>query len=1800
MYSPRSASSSPSSRYSSYSSSRGRSSSRSRSFSPLGTIDYISLPASSQKSMAYPPPNYHSNNSSNSNSNNSINPPSVVQTSTYPPSSSSSSSKYRSKSPSHRNSSSSKTSSSSKSTSNSGGGGSSRSSSSRYSSSSSSSKYGSSSKSTSTSSSSRSIGLSSSASAIPNSTSSKDKHSSSSSSTSLSASTNSSALLGLAKSSTTPRHSPSLRSSTSSTNLLNSVSGINSSNSKSNALKFKKISRKDKEKILELLNEHESDNDFDFSLSNSTKPSPVLKSTNYHSSSSSTSSSTSSLPSSSSILTSLQPLLNTDNTPPSVLNNNNSKNSNHTSSMSKSNINSLINNENINVGKENNNNNSSSNVSTYQNESRVPMDISKTNDTNNHHNSHSISIGNSNNQNNESSFSDPDITEDYYFKMLHEYKKDKSKKKKSISDKYFKDIKLSDDDDNFIFNERTDRKQLKLMKKLLDNENMRDRERYKVMKKKEKKKIPLSKSSKYIKDRIKSSRSKSSSSSSSTHLYSKKKAYSDDDDSSSGDDLQALKEHLSNNPITSEDEDHYDILYNKSYKKKKKYSSSSSASAGTLTNLSGSTSGVNYSSSSSNNTTAFLATRYPEVDQDFHSKWATLIRKELPRQYKKYQDNHTNGLANNKKIGSMMSREIKKRYKAGIPQPKPVKDIQNRSRRLVKEMGAYWRKFDKDEREAKKRAEKEETNQRKREEEIQEAKRQQRKLNFLITQTELYSHFMGKKLTDETGGPSAPSTSAISAQIDASNSKKITEAATGDGQQPQQVEEYEDESDDELNEQDKQEVEKLKNEAILKTQKAIEQQITKTQNFDKDVDKIRNSNPETMAEEKNANNLATDVLMDGNNNSNANINGSNIPFGFGIDSLSQPSILNAELKPYQLKGMSWIVNLYDQGINGILADEMGLGKTIQSIAVLAHLAEEKNIWGPFLIVTPKSTLHNWKNEFAKFVPSFKVLPYWGNQKQRQTIRKFWNPKKLYNRNSPFHVLITSYNVIVLDEKYFHRIRWQYMVLDEAHAIKSSASNRWKTLMSFNCRNRLLLTGTPIQNSMAELWALLHFIMPTLFDSHEEFAEWFSKDIENHAMSQGGLNEHQLNRLHMILKPFMLRRIKKDVENEMPPKYEVEVNCSLTVRQKKLYQGIKSKISISEILGNNSFSEASMKNLMNLVMQFRKVCNHPETFERSECKSPLLFQTAEEAVNVTLPLSTTYLKTVKAVVNNPITFSIPKLVYRNCWFIQNQSDSNINDQLKQCTINRFSIFSPSTSNDNNSITSISNLIGLSPQELFNLKNNFSILDMYITNQTLEKEVYPVLDYIYSDKDSGLSNTIKYLLLEPTFTCKLSPHRLKSNYQQLVISPSDRCQWNQVLIRSVFSLYPKCTAPPIDIVCSDQSFARDKAAQFLNDPEVQIPLTNLVFNGMTNNIDIDQKQFEFNQLDLPANLYHNTLDQFVDNAGLVGELNGIFGSSSIWVPSFSKSLNDSGKLQVLDSMLKRLKPQGHRVLVYSQFTKMMNILEDFMIYRKYKYRRLDGSSKLEDRRDLVDDYQTDNSIFVFLLSTRACGMGINLTAADTVIFYDSDWNPTADEQAMDRCHRLGQQRPVTVYRLITKGTIEEKILKRAKQKHQIQSIVIAGGKFEIDNLSTGDDINEREVVSFLLDDDEVEEKFKNQFDPITGKKRKEPESSETSVQDKPFSPSDIPTTYISKGRPPKEKEPTPVTAPKRKGPKPGFKRNKVDPTLATTPPTISNTSPKNEGDPEMPSLPKPKKPPGKPRGKKAAAQIKLQEQQQQLQQ
>ncbi|XP_071737614.1 chromatin-remodeling ATPase INO80-like [Rutidosis leptorrhynchoides] len=1014
--------------------------------------------------------------------------------------------------------------------------------------------------------------------------------------------------------------------------------------------------------------------------------------------------------------------------------------------------------------------------------------------------------------------------------------------------------------------------------------------------------------------------------------------------------------------------------------------------------------------------------------------WVNMARADIPKHHRFFINFHRKQLTDAKRFVESCQREVKMKVSRSL---KLMRGASIRTRKLSRDMLVFWKRIDKEMAEVRKKEEKEAAEALKREQELREAKRQQQRLNFLLSQTELYSHFMQNKIASEPVGTFPEEENKVVDQEAILTTSEVN-----------------------IDEEDPEEAE-MKMEALKAAQDAVAKQKLITNAFDDECLKLRQA-AGTGAHEQDAS-IAGSVDMD-------LLHPSTMPMG---SSVQTPELFKGSLKGYQLKGLQWLVNCYEQGLNGILADEMGLGKTIQAMAFLAHLAEEKNIWGPFLVVAPASVLSNWVDEISRFCPDLKALPYWGGIQERTVLRKNINPKRLYRREAGFHILVTSYQLLVSDEKYFRRVKWQYMVLDEAQAIKSSSSIRWKTLLSFNCRNRLLLTGTPVQNNMAELWALLHFIMPTLFDSHEQFNEWFSRGIENHAEHGGTLNEHQLSRLHAILKPFMLRRVKKDVVSELTAKTEITVHCKLSSRQHAFYQAIKNKISLAELFDNNrGLNEKKIMNLMNIVIQLRKVCNHPELFERNEGSSYLYFA---DIPNPFLPppfgeLEDIYYSGSQSL----ITYEVPKLVYRDIIRSSDVFSSGVIHGLSRELFEKhFNIFSSenvyqSTFNqDENGTKSgafgFTRLIDLAPAEVSFLANGslnekllFSI--MRWDRQFLDDLVDSMMetgDDAIDDTNLGIDKvrTVTRMLLLPSKSKK---------FQTLVLPHQHRLASNVRLLHSAFTFIPKARAPPVNVHCSDRNFTYKKVEE-LHDPWVKRLLVGFArtsdFNGPR-------------KPDGPRHHLIQEIDQDLPVSQPALQLtHRIFGSCPP-MQSFdpAKMLTDSGKLQTLDILLKRLRAGNHRVLLFAQMTKMLNIIEDYMNYRKYRYLRLDGSSTIMDRRDMVKDFQDRNDIFVFLLSTRAGGLGINLTAADTVIFYESDWNPTLDLQAMDRAHRLGQTKDVTVYRLICKETVEEKILQRASQKSTVQQLVMTGGHVQGDLLAPED------VVSLLIDDPQLEQKLK----------------------------------------------------------------------------------------------------------------------------
>uniref|UniRef100_A0A0K2UZD9 Uncharacterized protein n=1 Tax=Lepeophtheirus salmonis TaxID=72036 RepID=A0A0K2UZD9_LEPSM len=519
----------------------------------------------------------------------------------------------------------------------------------------------------------------------------------------------------------------------------------------------------------------------------------------------------------------------------------------------------------------------------------------------------------------------------------------------------------------------------------------------------------------------------------------------------------------------------------------------------------------------------------------------------------------------------------------------------------------------------------------------------------------------------------------------------------------------------------------------------------------------------------------------------------------------QSSILvGGILKEYQIKGLEWLVSLYNNNLNGILADEMGLGKTIQTIALITYLMERKKNMGPYLIIVPLSTLSNWTLEFEKWAPSAQVVAYKGSPGLRRNIQSQMKATK-------FNVLVTTYEYVIKDKSVLAKIRWKYMIIDEGHRMKNHHCKLTQILNTYyTSNNRILLTGTPLQNKLPELWALLNFLLPSIFKACNTFEQWFNAPFATTG-EKVELNEEEtiliIRRLHKVLRPFLLRRLKKDVESQLPDKVEYIIKCEMSALQRVVYQQMAEKgVLITEDKRDKKTSSSDKKTLRNTIMQLRKLCNHPFIFQK----------------------------------------------------------------IEEC-------------------------------------------------------------------------------------------------------------------------YAKHIGLPTDIVTG---------------PDVY---------------------------------------------------------------------RSSGKFELIDRILPKLNKTGHRVLMFCQMTQCMTIIEDYFNFRGFKFLRLDGTTKAEERADMLKIFnQKDSDYFIFLLSTRAGGLGLNLQTADTVVIFDSDWNPHQDLQAQDRAHRIGQKNEVRVLRLMTVNSVEERILAAARYKLNMDEKVIQAGMFN--NRSTGTE--RRELLQSILRADEGDDEEENE--------------------------------------------------------------------------------------------------------------------------
>ncbi|ANZ76061.1 BA75_03175T0 [Komagataella pastoris] len=704
-----------------------------------------------------------------------------------------------------------------------------------------------------------------------------------------------------------------------------------------------------------------------------------------------------------------------------------------------------------------------------------------------------------------------------------------------------------------------------------------------------------------------------------------------------------------------------------------------------------------------------------------------------------------------------------------------------------------------------------------------------------------------------------------------------------------------------------------------------------------------------------------------------------------------PHLLRGTLRVYQKQGLNWLASLYNNNTNGILADEMGLGKTIQTIALLSYLACEKHVWGPHLIIVPTSVMLNWEMEFKRFAPGFKVMTYYGNPQQRKEKRRGWN------KPDSFHVCITSYQLVIQDHFVFRRKKWKYMILDEAHNIKNFRSQRWQALLNFNTEHRLLLTGTPLQNNIMELWSLLYFLMPSSkadnkqsmpagFANLDDFQRWFGKPVDKMIEAGDAMADQEtkatVSKLHQVLRPYLLRRLKADVEKQMPAKYEHIVYCRLSKRQRFLYDDFMSRAQTKETLASGNFLS-----IINCLMQLRKVCNHPDLFE-------------------VRPVVTSWVLE-KAVATD---FEPKDLLIRRRLQDRDAVDLQVLNLLpshNDIDLSTHTVVSTSHLNANshllNHIREIERVVKTPvPEDYYDFQGYYKYLKYKEQQDALNHSTHTLyLNRLRCERRPIYGKNALDLLkvVHPTYKpLKMTDDRVLSEaFDDMSTTIDER----SIKMKDIFDKFAFVTPP---VVC-------------LNMNDVAI---NSELNG-----------------------YLRTVDNGISNP-----FHQLQTKLSIAFPDKSLLQYDCGKLQKLASLLLELKSNGHRALIFTQMTKVLDILEQFLNIQGYRYMRLDGATKIEDRQVLTERFNKDDRITCFILSTRSGGLGINLTGADTVIFYDSDWNPAMDKQCQDRCHRIGQTRDVHIYRFVSEYTIESNILKKANQKRQLDNVIIQEGDFTTD--------------------------------------------------------------------------------------------------------------------------------------------------------
>jgi helicase SWR1 len=733
----------------------------------------------------------------------------------------------------------------------------------------------------------------------------------------------------------------------------------------------------------------------------------------------------------------------------------------------------------------------------------------------------------------------------------------------------------------------------------------------------------------------------------------------------------------------------------------------------------------------------------------------------------------------------------------------------------------------------------------------------------------------------------------------------------------------------------------------------------------------------------------------------------------------QPTLLRGDLRSYQQAGLEWLASLYRNKTNGILADEMGLGKTIQTIALLAYLAEQHGVWDTHLVIVPTSVILNWVTEFQKFLPGFRVLGYYGTTEERLLKRKGWvnDPHHDQKDKRGYNVVVTSYNIALRDINALRNVKWHYMILDEAHNIRNFNSQRFQVLIRLRTKARLLLTGTPLQNSLTELWSLLTFLAAGDEDdaaSHgtlEEFLNNWKEPVkeifDRGVQTLSDEASRVVSQLHMSLRPFMLRRLKSEVEKDLPKKTEHTVVCKLSKRQRELYQDYMALADTKAKLKQGNAVSAGR-----VLLALRRVCNHPDLFDPR-------------------PVQTSF-----AMEHSPLEpFTIKERLVRDLLGVRS-------DMPRCLLVVRNEKTSKLLSRRSNQLSGVAHLnrqVAELERSLGPAKHDLSTVSGCQAYQRFRQR-------------QGRLAQIREAIVFTEATLSETPVYGSDLREVLTVKGTKGSQGCSVLGKlSMIAPNADARVGPAEFLLAERAFDRLQSSS----TRVQRDLPTLEKYGERFQSTLTRFSFctppatsPVLNLTLPlkmqslirANMTYPFADDYAHEARI---------RNSIVFPDSRLLVYDSGKLQRLTILLRDLQAKGSRCLIFTQMTYALDILERFLNLLGLTYLRLDGSTSPERRQFVTTEFNHPESKYqCMILSSRAGGVGLNLTGASSVIFFDLDWNPQMDKQCMDRAHRIGQVRDVEVFKMVSEKTVEENILRRANQKSLLDQAVIQDGRFTTD--------------------------------------------------------------------------------------------------------------------------------------------------------